>query len=62
MQNCAIRARDLTKVYRLEPDTSVNYIAEFARGDGHAPPTAAPAVDAGARAGTAASKESACAS
>ena len=43
-------------------DTSVNYIAEFARGDGHAPPTAAPVADADARAGTAASKESACAS
>jgi 2-polyprenyl-6-hydroxyphenyl methylase / 3-demethylubiquinone-9 3-methyltransferase len=43
-------------------DTSVNYIAEFARGDGPVRPAAAPAVDAGARAGTAARKESACAS
>ncbi|MCC7216447.1 MAG: bifunctional 2-polyprenyl-6-hydroxyphenol methylase/3-demethylubiquinol 3-O-methyltransferase UbiG [Burkholderiales bacterium] len=29
-------------------DTSVNYIAEFARGDGPAPPAAAPVVDAAA--------------
>jgi len=37
-------------------DTSVNYIAEFARGDGPAPPAAAPVVDAAAK------KEIPCAS